>query len=150
MAGKFYYSAALFIFLMFFSVFFQSCGDDAVNAPQDFASGTITYIDNQFNFNGGYYAVSIYGDSTDPFHRKPIRSDSVAVNTSGFTAYYKVDGLPAGSYYIGSTWIRRSDGLVTIYGSYGCNENPFCSTSKNITIPNYAGTGQLNFSSKTH
>jgi len=149
MVGKIY-KIIFVVFLVFVCSLIQTCGEDAVNAPQDFVSGTLTYIDNQFTFNGGYYAVSIYGDSTNPFYHRPIRTDSVAVNTSGLTAYYKVEGLTSGSYYIGSTWYRKSDGHVTILGSYGCDENPNCSNPTKVTIPNYSGTGQLDFRSKTH
>jgi hypothetical protein len=138
------------VFIVGLSLLFQTCGEDTLNAPQDFVSGTITYIDNQFTFNGGYYAISIYGDSTNPFTHRPVRTDSIAVNTTGLTAYYKVTGLPSGSYYIGSTWYRKSDGNITVLGSYGCNENPFCPTPTKIEVPSYSGTGQLDFRSKTH
>lgn len=70
-----------------------SCGDDSLSAPQDFVSGNILYIDNQFNFSGGYYAISLCGDCTDPFNRKPISIDSVAINSTGKKAYYKISGL---------------------------------------------------------
>jgi len=130
--------------------FISSCGDESVNAPQDFVSGTITYIDTLFNFSGGYYAVSIFGDNANPFSHQPVRSDSVAVNTTSKTSYYRVEGLAAGSYFIGCTWVNRSNGVVTILGSYGCNENPMCSNPTKIILPNYAGTGQLDFRSKTH
>lgn len=138
------------VFIAGLSLLIETCGDDSVNAPQDFVSGTITYIDNQFTFNGGYYAVSIYSDSTSPFTHHPVRTDSIAVNTTALTAYYKVSGLQAGSYYIGSTWYRKSDANITVFGSYGCNENPFCPSPTKITLPNYSGTGQLDFRSKTH
>jgi len=146
------YKTIIVVFILFLSVFFITCGEDTVNAPQDFVSGTITYIDTLMNFNGGYYAISIYGDSTNPFSHQPIRSDSVAVNISNgtATAYYKVSGLASGNYYIGSTRVNRSNGNVTIYGALGCNENPGCPAPTKVTVPNYAGTGGLDFRSKTH
>lgn len=138
------------ILLLVTVLFINSCGEDPVSAKQDFVSGTITYIDNQITFNGGYYAVSIYSDTANPFTHYPFRTDSIAVNTTSLTAYYKVSGLPTGNYYIGSTWFRKSDGNITVLGSYGCNENPFCATPIKVEVPSYSGTGQLDFRSKTH
>src|SRR4029453_7567925 len=63
--------------VIFLGVLFFTCGEDPVNAPQDFVSGTITYTDTLLNYNGGYYAISIYGDSTNPFSHPPVRTDSI-------------------------------------------------------------------------
>jgi len=146
------YKAFSFTFVVFLSVFFQTCGDDPVNAPQDFVSGTITYIDTLLNYNGGYYAVSLYSDNTNPFSYPPVRSDSITpvIQNGTATAYYKVTGLATGSYYIGGTWINRSNGNITLFGVYGCDENINCTNPSKITVPNYSGTGQLNFRSRTH
>jgi hypothetical protein len=149
---KTYYASILFVIALFLSLFFITCGDDSVNAPQDFVSGTITYLDTNINVSTGHYSISIYGDSTNPFSHHPIRTDSVAVNINNgtATAYYKVTGLTAGHYYIGATWVNRSNGIVTVYGVYGCDQNINCTNPTKIEVPNYAGTGGLNFKSATH
>jgi len=137
----------------FLSVFFITCDDSSVNAPQDFISGTITYIDTNIVHNTNYYyAVSLYGDSTNPFSHTPLRTDSVSVNISGGTAsaYYKVTGLASGNYYVASVFVNNINHNFTIFGELGCDENVGCSTPTKITIPNYAGTGGNNFKSRSH
>ncbi|HEY3250057.1 MAG TPA: hypothetical protein VGK25_02960 [Ignavibacteria bacterium] len=138
--------------IILLSFLIQKCGDDPVNASQDFVSGTITYIDTLLNYDSGYYAVSIYGDNTNPFSHPPVRTDSITpvIQNGTPTSYYKVTGLASASYYIGGIWINRSNGNVTLLGVYGCDENINCTNPTKVTIPNYSGTGQLNFRSKTH
>jgi hypothetical protein len=127
-----------------------SCGEE-VNAPQDFVAGTITYNDTSLKSTGGYYAVSIYGDSSNPFTRVPLRSDrlSIAVSNGVASSYYKVTGLASSNYYIGSTWIDSTSGSVSVYGVYGCDTLVNCSNPTRVTVPNFAGTGNLNFRSRT-
>jgi hypothetical protein len=128
-----------------------NCGEDSLNAPQDFVSGTITYLETNLNFNGGYYTISIYGESADPFTHNPVRTDSLApgINNGTASVYYKISGLASGSYYIGSTWRNSSNGNLSLYGVYGCDENINCPNRIKVTVPNYAGTGALNFKSRT-
>ena len=135
---------------VFCLILFFSCGEE-VNAPQDFVSGTITFNDTNLKYIGGYYAVSLYGDSTNPFTRIPVRSDRLAIGISNGVAssYYKVSGLASGNYYIGATWIDSSSGNVSVYGVYGCDTLVNCSNPTRVTVPNFAGTGNLNFRSKT-
>src|SRR5262245_46337997 len=94
-------SFVAFIFLM------QRCGEDSVNAPQDFIKGTITFKDTILRYNGGYYAVSLY---SSPFTGNPVRSDSLAVviQNGVASAYYNLTGLASATYYVGATWIRSS------------------------------------------
>jgi len=129
-----------------------SCGEDTVNAPQDFVSGTITYLDTNVTRTGGYFAIGLYGDSTSPFNHQPIRKDSLSIAKSGntATAYYKLEGIASGNYYIASIWVNSSSGSITVLGVYGCDENINCSNPTKETVPNYAGTGNLNFKSLTH
>ena len=144
--------AAIAAFTFLFLLLFSSCGEDSVNAPQDFVSGTITYLDTNITRTGGYFAIGLYGDSTSPFNHAPIRKDSLSVSNAGgvASAYYKLEGLPSGNYYIASIWVNSSSGAITLYGVYGCDENVNCSGPTKITVPNYAGTGGLNFKSSTH
>jgi len=150
---KKFYATIIFSAAAFLSVFFLTCGDDSVNAPQDFISGTITFVDtNILHNNNYYYAVSIFGDSTNPFTHRPVESDSLTINISGGTAsaYYKVTGLASGNYYVGCTYNNRTNGNFSVMGELGCGENIGCSTPTKITVPNYAGTGGQDFRSKTH
>jgi hypothetical protein len=122
------------------------CGDDAVNLQQDFVSGTVTYNGTSFFTNGGYYAVSVYADVTNPFSQQPVKSDSVEINTTNGTAYYNITGLATGNYYIGATWIRTSNGQVeAVVGTYGCDTVRGCNNHIKVEVPRYQGTGNLNF-----
>jgi len=137
--------ALLFVLALFL---FQNCGEDIINAQQDFVSGTVTFKNISFHSSGGYYAVSIYSDITSPFNQNPLVSDSVEINISGntATAYYKISGLASASYYIAATWIRSTDNCVRgVLGTYGCDTLYNCTNSIKVTIPTYAGTGNLNF-----
>ncbi len=146
------YAILFFIALPLIITLFNACGEDTVNATQDFVSGTITYLDTNTTRTGGYYAVGIYGDSASPFNHQPIRKDSLNIAKSGnsATAYYKVEGLASGNYYIASIWVNTTSGAITLLGVYGCDENINCSNSTKETVPNYAGNGNLNFKSLTH
>ncbi|MCI0449861.1 MAG: hypothetical protein L0Y79_08765 [Chlorobi bacterium] len=127
-----------------------SCGEE-VNAPQDFISGTITFNDTNLKPTGGYYAVSLYGDSANPFTHPPIRSDRLSVGISNGVAssYYKVTGLASANYYVGSTWIDSVSGNISVYGVYGCDTLVNCTNPTKVTVPNFAGTGNISFRSRT-
>lgn len=126
-------------------IIIPDCGEDAVNLTQDFVRGTVTYNGTNFYHSGGYYAVSVYADVTNPFSQQPVKSDSLEIATNG-TAYYDISGLASGDYYIGATWIRTSNRQVeAVVGTYGCDTVRGCNTHIKVTVPNYAGTGNLNF-----
>jgi hypothetical protein len=140
-----------FLLVYFFSL--QSCTDDSsVNPKDSFISGTVTFTNANLNYSGGFYAVSLYEDSTNPFTKTPLRSDSLAITISGgvASAYYKLSNLTDGNYYVGATWISRSSGSIWVLGTYGCDTLPgqYCTPTK-VTFPNYAGTGNLSFRSYT-
>ena len=145
----------LFTFLSTFSIvilfnLLYSCGDDSVNPQTSYIGGTVTFTNTTLSYSGGYYAISFYGDSTNPFTKAPILSDSLAITVSGgvASAYYKESSLPTGNYYIAATWISHSSGDVFALGTYGCDTVANC-TSTVVTFPNYAGTGAVNMMSYT-
>jgi hypothetical protein len=120
------------------------CGDDTVNLTQDFVRGTVTFVGTNFNHNGGYYAVSVYAEVTNPFSQQPIKSDSLVIDNG--TAYYDISGLATGNYYIGATWIRSSTGQVdAVVGTYGCDTVRGCNNHIKVAVPRYEGTSNLNF-----
>ncbi len=41
------------VMILIYVLFLYSCGEDSVNAPQDFVSGTITYLDTNVTITGG-------------------------------------------------------------------------------------------------
>jgi len=137
-----------FLTICILSVIFiiAKCGDDAVNLQQDFVSGTVTYNGTAFYTSGGYYAVSIYADATNPYSQSPVKSDSVEIDVAHGTAYYNISGLATGNYYIGATWIRSSNGQVeAVVGTYGCDTVRGCNNHIKVSVPRYQGTGNLNF-----
>ena len=149
---KIYFFSFLFtisLFILF--TLLNSCGDDSVNPQTDYMGGTVTFLDSNVNHTGGYYAISFYGDSTYPFTKAPILSDSLVITTSGgvTSAYYKETSLPTGYYYVAATWVNHSSGNVYALGTYGCDTAANCTSTK-ITFPSYAGTGALNILSYTN
>jgi hypothetical protein len=140
----------LFPLSSFFLILVLSCGEE-VNAPQDFISGTITFNDTSLKATGVYYAVSLYGDSSNPFSHPPIRNDRLSIGISNGVAssYYKMSALPTGYYYVGATWIDSVSGNPTVYGVYGCDTLVNCSNPTRVAVPNYAGTGNVSFRSRT-
>lgn len=137
--------------LILLIIVLQKCGsEDSINAPQDFMAGTITFSDVSFlPTSAGHYTISFY---TDKFLTAPVRSDSLVISISGTTAtsYWKSEGLASTSYYIGATWIQRSNGAISILGELGCATPPSCADPTKVDFPNYAGTAGLDFPSKTH
>jgi hypothetical protein len=147
------FNVSVYIFLIvFYTILFQSCDDSGVTAKQDFVAGTVTFTDTNLICTGGYYAVSVFPDSSAPFHCIPVGSDSLVITKSGYltTAHYKVSGLSAGSYYIGTTWIRASDGCVRgVLGTYGCDTAHYNCTNTIVSLPNYEGSSDCNILSWT-
>ena len=121
-----------------------------MNPSGTFMGGTITYTSTNLRTSDGYYAVSFYGDSTSPLSHVPIKIDSLIITIGGGLAstYYKESNLGSGNYYIASTWIRNSDHARFIIGALGCNIS-HCVAPTQVTYPNYAGTGSLDFLSRT-
>ena len=145
----------LLTFLYTFSIvvlfnLLYSCSDDSVNPQSNYIGGTVTFTDSNISYGGGYYAISFYGDSTNPFTKAPILSDSLAITTSGgvTSAYYKETSLPTGYYYVAATWISHSSGDVYALGTYGCDTAANCTSTK-ITYPSYSGTGAISIKSYT-
>jgi hypothetical protein len=138
------------VFILLIIFLYQSC-DDVVNAPQDYISGTVNFIDTNLTYTNGYYAITVFPDSTNPYHQSPIAIDSLTIIRTGnsVSANYRVNGLASGSYYIGSTWIRNSDKSIrAILGVYGCDTAKNC-TGTLVSIPNYQGSNSCNLLSWT-
>lgn len=135
-------------------VIIYQCAGDPVNLSQDFVSGKVTFTDTLMTrYTGGFYAVYVYPDSTNPFSQvSPAGVELVPITLNSVsTADYKVTGLN-GRYYIAVVWVRRSDNSVRSFlGTYGCDTVPVasCTTLLKVEVPNFAGTGALNIRSYT-
>lgn len=138
----------IYVFLCLFVILFQTCDTSEVNAPQDFISGDITFTDSNLISIGGYYAVSLFPDQSNPFNQSPVRSDSLKISVTNHvaSAYYKMQTVSSGIYYVGVTWIRNSDKSVRgVLGTYGCDTTHNCSNSQKVEVPSYSGTGGKSF-----
>jgi hypothetical protein len=108
-------------------------------------SGYITHRDSILYQSGGYYTVSIFNaDSTNPFNRVPVRSDSLNLTRRDwlYETTYSMDDIPAGRYYIASTWSKYpkvANEVPIVLGTYGCDTTSNCSNHKMVTYPNYEG-----------
>ena len=152
MNKRIFFRSAQILLAILVVIVIQKCGgDNSVNPTGTFMGGTITYTNTSLVTSGGYYAVSFYGDSTNPLSHTPIKTDSLSVGVNGglASAYFKETGLPTGNYYIASTWVRSSDHARFILGGFGCDITLHCPAPTKVAFPNYAGTASLDFLSKT-
>jgi hypothetical protein len=132
---------------LFFALIIVSCDLPAdMNPPGDSMAGYIMFhSDTGFIYNSGYYAVSLYGDSTFPFNRLPVRSDSlknIKWDGTGYSCTFHLSGIPTGKYYAASTWIKYPQtpaDTPIVLGTYGCDTLYNCTNNKKISFPNFTG-----------
>jgi len=117
------------------------------NRPGDKLDGYLTYTDtNLIISNSGYYSVSIYNaDSSYPFLRVPIRTDSVTNPYRidfHYVAEYSMDDIPGGRIYIAATWSRYPkvpNEVPLVLGTYGCDTSRSCTNHSVVVYPNVQG-----------
>jgi len=135
------------ILVIFFVVFyFTGCEVQDVNRPGDKLDGYIFFTDTSLSRNGGFHSVSVYSaDSTSPFLRIPLRTDSLRDFDrvdSHYVSQFSMDGIPPGKFYVASTWTRlpRNPAEVPIVlGTYGCDTSRSCTNHEIIVYPNTQG-----------
>lgn len=130
----------------FFLIFLYSCDNPAdFNRPGDKLSGYITHVDTILNLNGGFYSVSVFNaDSTSPFLRIPVRTDSMTLTRRDnlYESTYDMDGIQAGRYYVAATWSRYPrvpNEVPIVLGTYGCDTSRTCTNHIIIVYPNFEG-----------
>lgn len=126
------------------------------NPPGDKMNGLITFIDTNITRTGGFYAISLYSaDSSSPFNRVPIRSDSLVLimrENRIYESLYATSGIAEGRYYIASTWVRYprvANEVPRVLGTYACDTAHTCTNHIVIAYPNYQGVYR-NILSLTH
>ena len=131
------------------TAFLESCDSlQDLNPPGDNMSGIITYVDSNLITSTGYYAVSIFSaDSTNPFHRVPLRSDSLVLTRLGnaYETIYDMNGISEGRYYVASTWVRYPripNEIPKVLGTYGCDTSITCTNYIVIHYPNFEGASR--------
>jgi len=117
-----------------------------LNRPGDKLDGYITYYDSNLSTLHGFYSVSVYNaDSTNPFNRVPMKTDSLKnlyKRDLHYEAMYSMDGIPEGRIYVAATWSRYpkiTNEIPIVLGTYGCDTNFLCTSHKVIAYPNYQG-----------
>jgi hypothetical protein len=133
----------LSILLIVLLMFIQSCSDNTFQPSGDYISGWVIFKDTNF-VRGGYYAISMYENTSDPFNTMPIRSDSLPMKVfgNGDRVYYRFTYSGNGSYYFGVTWVRSPLGPYfkpIVLGTLGCDTIPNCGSDEIITFPNFSG-----------
>ena len=143
MKGIMYVIAFIFVFLIFL---FSSCdGPQDMNRPGDKMDGYIKYTDSNLVRNGGYYSVSVYNaDYSDPFRSLPVMTDSLVLYMLDihYEAQFTFDGIPAGRFYVASTWSRYPkipNEIPIVLGIYGCDTSSSCPSPTVIVYPNTQG-----------
>ncbi|KXK55277.1 MAG: hypothetical protein UZ05_CHB002000625 [Chlorobi bacterium OLB5] len=132
--------------LVFLLVIISACDPPIdVSRPGDKLSGYVTHIDSILYMNGGYYSISIYNaDSTNPFNRVPVRTDSLNLTRRDwlFETPFTMEGVPSGRYYIAATWStypKIPNEIPLVLGTHGCDTNSNCSNHKMVVYPNHEG-----------
>jgi hypothetical protein len=117
-----------------------------MNRSGDKLSGYVLHTDTNLVFNGGFYSVSIFNaDSADPFHRVPVRTDSLKITRRLDLVYetmYDMNGVPAGSYFVAATWStypRAPNEIPAVLGTYGCDTSRTCNSHVRVVYPNFDG-----------
>ena len=126
-------------------MFFAACGNpEDFNRPGDNLTGYITHI-NQDTISGGYYSISIFSaDSTNPFNRVPVRTDSLNLKKRDyvFETSFDMNGIQQGVYYVAATWSRYPkvlNEIPIVLGTYGCDTSFSCTEYIRVAYPNYEG-----------
>jgi hypothetical protein len=129
---KIYSHIAIFFFLLSFLL--PSCGNPLdFNRPGDKLTGYVTHI-NMNLISGGYYSISVYSaDSTNPFNRIPVRTDSLNLTRRDnlYETFYDMSGVSNGNYYIAATWSRYPrvpNEIPIVLGKYGCDTSCTCTS----------------------
>lgn len=127
-------------------VFFMGCeSPEDLNVPGDNLKGFIGLTDLILDTNGGFYSVSVFdADSTDPFHRVPVRTDSMTLSIFNnlYWSFYSMTGIQEGNYYIASTWSsypRVPNEVPIVLGTYGCDTSASCVNHIIVMYPNFQG-----------
>jgi hypothetical protein len=117
-----------------------------LNRPGDKMDGYVFYVDTLFITAGGYYSISLYSaDSSSPFQRVPVRTDSlnnIYLHGYNYESQYSMDGIQPGRYYVASTWSRYPkipNEIPKVLGTYGCDTSYTCSSHKIVAYPNTQG-----------
>lgn len=121
----------------------QSCTDNTYQPSGDYISGWVTFKDTNF-VKGGYYAISMYENKSNPFNSMPIKSDSLHLKDirGGRDVYYRFTNSNSGSYYFGVTWIKLPEDpnfKPIVLGTLGCDTVPNCGNNEIIMFPNFTG-----------
>lgn len=132
---------ALIFLLLLLSL--QSCSDMAYQPSGDYVSGWVTIADTNL-LTGGYYAISVFANKPGAFDTLPLKSDSLNLvrYTYDYKSYFRVSGVPSGSYYFAVTWIDyplQPLNILPVLGTRGCDTSRSCTNHELIPYPNFTG-----------
>ena len=131
-----------FIILLSFIYFTGGCDDSGVEEKGDHVTGYVTFTDTNLT-QGGYYAVSMFENKSNPFNFNPLRSDALTMTKNGnqYICYFKFSGVASGSYYFAVTFNKTppdTTRVPPVLGTRGCDTNHNCTAHKLIAFPNYS------------
>lgn len=139
----------LFVQILFTLIVLISCDSPSdLNPAGDNFGGRITFADtNILRTATGYYAISIFGDSTNPFNRIPVRSDSLKpfFDFDKYKADYQMSGISKGKYFVAVTWKhfpKIENEVPDVLGILGCDTTRSCTNYKYLLFPYFAGEYQ--------
>ncbi len=129
----------------FLITFIFSCSNiEDPNPTGDKLAGQITLINTNL-IQSGFYSVSLYSaDSSSPFNRVPVMTDSLNLSMQNnlYKTIYDFSGIQPGRYFVASTWShypKRQNEKPIVLGIYG-TDTSHTSTDYNVVLfPNYEG-----------
>ena len=125
-------------------LFLYSCEEPTFQPAGDYISGYVFFVDTNLISAGGYYAVSVYRNKSQPFDTLPVSIDSLEIlrNSNYRYSYYRVECKYSGSYFVAVNWISSPGALgppPPVLGTLGCDTAHSCSSHEIITFPNFTG-----------
>jgi hypothetical protein len=116
-----------------------------LNPPGDAFAGYVYFIDTNFTYSNGFYAIAVYKEGDNPFTSKPLKIDSLSdieLVGSRYQSAYKIHDMPTGKYFIASTWIKypvEENCNPIVLGTYGCDTSYTCTSHRKLVFPNFTG-----------
>ena len=135
-----------YLIILFFIAFLSSCETPAdLNRTGDKLSGYITHVDTNLILGGGYYSVSVFSaDSSLPFNRIPMRTDSMVLKKRNnlYESMYDMDGIGSGKILVAATWShypKIPNEIPIVLGTLGCDTCRNCQIHTVLYYPDYHG-----------
>jgi hypothetical protein len=131
-----------FPYLIFFALIFAACNDDITFQPQgSYISGYASFIDTNYLYHKGHYAVALYPIESPPFYSQPVECQLINMNEGGNPYYFRISHDGKGCFYLAVVWKIDSTNYYApiLLGTFGCDTSHSCTNHKIVEFPNFTG-----------